>query len=231
MRIRSVVTSLLVAAACLAVVPAAHAQQAISVSFGGFVPTSEDGRVDDDVLLANRELLTFDMKDFNTGSVGVEWLVPLGEYFEVGAGVGYSSRTVSTVYADYVNRNGSEIAQDLKLRIAPITGTVRVLPFGRSRPVQPYLGAGIGGFAYRYSEVGDFVDFTDRSVFYDRFIAKGTAVGPVVLGGLRFALGDNWALGGEARYQKAEADLSDEFLGSKLDLGGMHYLMTLNIRF
>ena len=31
--------------------------------------------------------------------------------------------------------------------------------------------------------------------------------------------------------QKAEADLSDDFLGSKLDLGGMHYLMTLNIRF
>jgi opacity protein-like surface antigen len=126
-----------------------------------------------------------------------------------------------------VNRNGSEIAQDLKLRIAPITGTVRVLPFGRSRPVQPYLGAGIAGVAYRYSEVGDFVDFTDRSVFADRFVAKGTAVGPVVLGGLRFALGDQRALGGEVRYQKAEADLSDDFLGSKLPDDAEHPILTI----
>lgn len=231
MRIRFVVTSVLVAAVCVLAPALARAQQTISLSFGGFVPTSEDGRVDGDVLLANRELLTFDVKDFNTGSVGLEWLLPVGEFFEVGAGVGYSARTVPTVYADFVNRNGREIAQDLKLRVAPVTATARVLPFGRSRPVQPYLGVGIGGFAYRYSEVGDFVDFTDRSVFSDRFIARGTAVGPVVLGGLRFALGDAWALGGEVRYQKAEADLSDDFLGTKLDLGGMHYLMTLNIRF
>ena len=105
---------------------------------------------------------------------------------------------------------------------------VRALPGGGSRPVQTDVGVGVGAFSYRYTEVGDFIDFTDRSVFSDRFIAKGTEVGPVVLGGL---LGDAWALGGEVRYQKAEADLSDDFLGPKLDLGGMHYLMTLNIRF
>lgn len=231
MRIRTVVPSLLVAIVCVMAPVAARAQQAVSVSFGGFVPTGADGRVDGDVLLENRELLTFDINDFNTGSVGLEWLIPVGDFFEVGAGVGYSSRTVPTVYADYENRNGSEIEQDLRLRVAPVTATVRVLPFGRSRPVQPYAGVGVGAFSYRYTEVGDFIDFTDRSVFSDRFIAKGTEVGPVVLGGLRFALGDAWALGGEVRYQKAEADLSDDFLGPKLDLGGMHYLMTLNIRF
>ena len=231
MRIRTVVPSLLVAIVCVMAPVAARAQQAVSVSFGGFVPTGADGRVDGDVLLENRELLTFDINDFNTGSVGLEWLIPVGDFFEVGAGVGYSSRTVPTVYADYENRNGSEIEQDLRLRVAPVTATVRVLPFGRSRPVQPYVGVGVGAFSYRYTEVGDFIDFTDRSVFSDRFIAKGTEVGPVVLGGLRFALGDAWALGGEVRFQKAEADLSDDFLGPKLDLGGMHYLMTLNIRF
>ncbi len=220
-------------ASCLLVfAPApARAQQAINLSFGGFVVTGEDARDEDDVLVANRDLLSFDVKDFNSGSIGIEWLLPFGEFFEGGVGAAFTSRTVPTVYDIFVNRNGSEIAQDLKLRIAPVTATVRVLPFGRSRPVQPYLGGGVGFFAYRYSETGDFVDFTDRSVFRDSFTASGTTAGPVALAGIRFPIGDRWSLGGEVRYQKASADLSDEFLGSKLDLGGFHYLGTLHVKF
>ncbi len=220
-------------ASCLLVfAPApARAQQAINLSFGGFVVTGEDARDEDDVLVANRDILSFDVKDFNSGSIGIEWLLPFGEFFEGGVGAAFTSRTVPTVYDNFVNRNGSEIAQDLKLRIAPVTATVRVLPFGRSRPVQPYLGGGVGFFAYRYSETGDFVDFTDRSVFRDSFTASGTTAGPVALAGIRFPIGDRWSLGGEVRYQKASADLSDEFLGSKLDLGGFHYLGTLHVKF
>jgi len=220
-------------AVCLLVfAPApARAQQAINLSFGGFVPTGEDARSDGDVLIANRDILSFDVKDFNSGSIGIEWLLPFGEFFEAGVGAAFTSRTVPTVYSDFVNRDGSEIEQDIKLRIAPVTATVRVLPFGRSRAVQPYLGGGVGFFSYRYSEVGDFVDFTDRSVFRDRFVASGTKAGPVALAGIRFPIGDRWSLGGEVRYQKASADLSEEFLGSTLDLGGFHYLGTLRIKF
>ncbi len=50
MRIRTVVPSLLVAIVCVMAPAAARAQQAVSVSFGGFVPTGADGRVDGDVL-------------------------------------------------------------------------------------------------------------------------------------------------------------------------------------
>ncbi len=230
MRIQHLIKGLLVAALVMA--PAqARAQQAINLTLGGFVPTGEDARVDGDVLLANRDLLDFDVSDFNTGSVGIEWLLPVGEFVEVGAGVGYTSRSVPTVYNEFVNRDGREIEQDLKLRTVPFTATLRFLPFGRSRAVQPYLGGGVGVINYRYSEIGDFVDFTDRSVFTDRFVATGTEVGPVALAGIRFPLGDAFALGGEVRYQKAEADLSEDFLGPKLDLGGFHYLMTFRIRF
>lgn len=230
MRIHHLFRGLLLTA--LVIAPAqARAQQAINLTLGGFIPTGEDARVDGDVLLENRDILDFDVSDFNTGSVGIEWLLPVGEFVEVGAGVGYTSRTVPTVYNDFVNRDGREIEQDLKLRTVPFTATLRFLPFGRSRAVQPYLGGGVGVVNYRYSEIGDFVDFTDRSVFTDRFVATGTEVGPVALAGIRFPLGDAFALGGEVRYQKAEADLSDEFLGPKLDLGGFHYLMTFRIRF
>ena len=221
-----VVVCLLIAAPAPAL-----AQQAINLSFGGFVVNGEDAREDGDVLVANREILSFDIDDFNGGSVGLEWLLPVGEFFEAGLGAGFTSRKVPTIYSDLVNRDGTEIEQDLKLRVAPFTATVRVLPFGRSRAVQPYLGGGIGLFSYRYSEVGDFVDFTDRSVFRDQFVAKGTETGPVALAGIRFPIGDAWSLGGEVRYQKASADLSDDFLGTKLDLGGFHYLATVHVKF
>lgn len=211
--------------------PAALAQQSLTLSFGGFVVAGEDARVEGDVLVANRDILSFDIDDFTSGSIGIEWLLPVGEFFEAGLGAGFTSRTVPSVYADLVNRNGDEIAQDLKLRVAPFTATVRVLPFGRSRAVQPYLGGGIGLFSYRYSEVGEFVDFTDRSVFRDQFVATGSEVGPVALAGVRFPLGDAWSLGGEVRYQRASADLSEDFLGSKLDLSGFHYLATVRIKF
>jgi hypothetical protein len=40
------------------------------------------------------------------------------------------------------------------------------------------------------------------------------------------------AVGGEVRYQKAEADLDErDFLGPKLDLGGFYYVATFGIRF
>jgi hypothetical protein len=220
-----------IAAAIFSLPAPARAQQAINLSLGGFVLTGEDARVDDDVLFANREILAFDIDDFNTGSAGIEWLLPVGEFFEIGAGAGFSSRRVPTVYSDFVDRDGSEIEQDLRLRIVPLTATVRVLPFGRSRAVQPYFGGGVGFFNYRYSEVGDFVDFTDRSVFTDRFVATGTETGGVALAGIRFPVGDVWSLGGEVRYQKADADLSTDFLGSKLDLSGIHYLFTAHIKF
>jgi outer membrane protein W len=222
---------LLIAGALVLPAQPALAQQAINISLGYFAVTGEDARTDGDVLVANRDILAFDIRDFDTGSIGVEWLLPIGEFIEVGAGAAFTSRTVPSIYDELVNRDGSEIEQDMKLRIAPFTATVRLLPFGRSRAVQPYVGGGIGLFNYRYSEVGDFVDFTDRSVFRDQFVATGTETGGVALAGIRFPIGDAWSLGGEVRWQKASADLNDDFLGTTLDLGGFHYLATIHVKF
>jgi hypothetical protein len=222
---------LLVAGTLVLPAQPALAQQAINISLGYFAVTGEDARTDGDVLVANRDILAFDIRDFDTGSIGVEWLLPIGEFIEVGAGAAFTSRTVPSIYDELVNRDGSEIEQDMKLRIAPFTATVRLLPFGRSRAVQPYVGGGIGLFNYRYSEVGDFVDFTDRSVFRDQFVAKGTETGGVALAGIRLPIGDAWSLGGEVRWQTASADLNDDFLGTTLDLGGFHYLATIHVKF
>ncbi len=160
MRSRSACTAALALAIGLLGADAAHAQGQLNLSVGLFAVRGEDARVDGDVLVENRELFLFDFNDFNTISFGAEYVAPIGEYLEFGGGVGFNSRTVDTIYDDYVRPDGTEIEQQLKLRIVPFTATVRVLPFGRSAAVQPYVGGGIGLFNWRYSETGDFIDFS-----------------------------------------------------------------------
>jgi hypothetical protein len=233
MRARLALTVALVLTASLLAADTASAQQSLNFSIGYFVVRGEDARVEGDALVENRNLYLFDFDDFNTLSLAAEWVAPLGEFLEVGAGVAYTNSTVDTIYEDFVRPDGSEIEQELKLRIVPITATVRVLPLGRHAAFQPYVGGGIGFFSWRYAETGDFIDFSQpgRPVFHDSFAESGTAFGPVAVFGARVPIG-NATIGGEVRYQKAEGDLDErDFLGPKIDLGGFHYLATVGIRF
>jgi hypothetical protein len=222
---------LMVCALSFGSVQPALAQQTLNFSFGYFTPKGEDARVDDDILTTNRNDFVFEIKDFNGPTFGAEWLVPLGNFVEAGAGASFSSRTVPSVYDAFVNTDGSEIEQDFKLRLIPVAFTVRVLPMGQSNGVQPYFGGGIGIINYRYTETGDFID-AQRAIFRDSFVASGSKTGPLAVAGLRFA-GDTVSAGGEVRFQKAEASLGD-FAGqpdAMLDLGGWTYQFTIGMRF
>jgi hypothetical protein len=235
-------TGLAAAAAILAPV-AAHAQirqvsssdhrHAIGFTLGGFFPKGEDSRVEGDTIFADLADLAFGVKDFNGASFSGEWLFAVGDYIEAGVGAGYYKRSVPTVYRAFKNANESEIEQTLRLRIVPLTATVRFLPIGRGA-VEPYVGAGIGAFNWRYSEVGDFVDTSDLSIFPARYKANGTAVGPVILAGIRAPFADVWDIGGEVQYQRASGDTNradSGLIGDKIDLGGIHAVVTMHIRF
>jgi len=237
-RVRTVLRSgvAAVAAACvlgLAAAPPAAAQQSFSFHVGGFSPRSEDARVPDDILNDRLSFLAFNIKDFRSVSIGGEYLVGLGDKFEGGLGVGFQTRTVPTVYLDFVNANGNEIEQDLRLRVVPFSATVRFLPLGHHDAVTPYFGAGAGIFAFRYSEAGEFLA-TDSTIFRDSFSGSGTTTGPVILGGLRAPVG-SWDLGFEVRYQNATGnlpvDFDRNFPGAKIDLGGFTYSFTANVKF
>jgi hypothetical protein len=223
--------------------PPASAQQSINVFVGGFVPRSADSRgsvtngASDDVLVNNlgcRECFEFELGDFSAATVGGEWLVGLGRHLEGGLGVGLYTRTVPTVYANFTDADQSEIEQDLKLRIVPFSATVRVLPFGRGRAVEPYIGAGVGVFAWRYSETGDFINFATRGldISPEIHVGSGSTTGPIVLAGVRVPVG-SLSVGGEVRYQSARGKLptDQKFEGTTIDLGGWNYLATLNVRF
>ena len=218
--------------------PDASAQQSVNFLIGGFTPRAIDARPDEDVLVQNGVFLStlnrtrgIDIGEFNSVTVGGEWLFALTPYVEGGLGVGFYQRAVHTLFTDLVNVNGTDIEQTLKLRIVPFTATVRLLPFGDDRPVQPYIGVGVGVYRWRYSETGNFVD-PQNIVFPGNFVGSGGATGPVILGGVRVPIGSA-GVGFEIRYQSAEGKLpaDQSFAGTKIDLGGYNYLFTMNFRF
>lgn len=213
---------------------ASDGNSTIQFNLGYFALKGLDGRPNEDVLvgdLISAQPLLFEIKDFNSFTFGGEYLFGAG-HFEAGVGLGYTQRTVPTVYANLTHSNGSEIEQDLKLKQIPVTFTARFLPLRRGAVVEPYIGAGLVAIRWDYSEIGEFVDAVDDTIFPARFGADGTAVGPTVLGGVRAPLG-NFTIGGEFRWQKAEGDIPADagMLGTKIDLGGWTTNFTFGVRF
>jgi hypothetical protein len=219
-------------------ISSASAQQSVDFYMGGFVPDAMDARGADDVLFQNSAFLStfnrangIDIDEFAGFTFGGDYLIAIGRFAEVGGGIGYYQRTVPAYYTNLVNANGTEIIQDLKLRIVPLNATVRLLPLGHRNGFEPYVGAGVGIFLWRYSETGQFVD-TNNNIFNGSFAGSGAEVGPVVLGGVRFPIGP-FGVGGEVRWQDAKATLPADqgFAGPKIDLGGFNYLFTMTFRF
>jgi hypothetical protein len=225
----------------------AQVVQSLQIGGGALFPRGLESRSDEDVLLRNylgealpaipdlSDALVFDFSDFNSGQFFGEWDVAVGDHIEFGVGVGVYGRTVPTVYLHLVDDSNFEIAQRLRLRVVPVTGLVRFLPFGRAGDVQPYLGVGVSALNFRYSETGSFVDGVTLEVFDDRFEASGTAIGALLLGGVRFPLGgDIFGFGIEGRYQTGEGDtggIAEGFLADKIDLGAGQLNFTFLVRF
>jgi len=232
----------LVTAVALAAAAPTSAQvvQSFHVGFGGFVPRGFDNRAAGDVLVENlttTQPLAFNINEFRGPTIFGEWTVSFNPKIELSAGVSYLNQSVPSVYRDLVNgeRGGAEIEQTLKLRMTPITGLVRFLPFGRPGHVQPYAGAGIVAANFSYTETGEFVDTTDFTIFHDTYRANGTAFGPVLAFGVRVPIkGDIYGLNFEYRYQWAVGDTggnANGFLSDKIDLSGGHFNFGFQMRF
>ena len=217
----------------LACSSSALAQDAVfGANIGGFLGMAEESRASDDVLRQNLSFLDFDLADFNGVSVGGDFAVSLGSFVEVGAGLNYYQRSVPTVYSRFVDEDGTEIESDMKLRNIPISFTAKVFPLTRDGGFQPYIGGGVQINRWRYTEVGEFLDFSNGEIFRDSFTDEGSELGPVFLGGIRFPVGGNALLGGEWRYSTAKAtvDPSLGFFGETIDLGGHTVLFTVQFK-
>jgi len=231
---RTLVAALVAVAVMGAAAPAqAQISQIASFNVGYYALRAEDARPMGDVIVENLNYLVFDPSELNGGIVGGEWFVGIGDYLDFGAGVSYYKSTAPSIYRNYVNEDGYEIPQELKLRVIPVSFVARFLPFSRHAPVVPYAGVGVAAYNWRYSESGEFIDLSDYTVFRASYVDSGTKVGPVYLAGVWVPAGDVFAVGFDFRYQQATADLDPNvgFFGDKIDIGGYASQFTFQLRF
>lgn len=163
---------------------------------------------------------------------------------DVALSVGYSGSTTPTEYELYEDFDGFPIEQETRLRIVPVVVTAKYYFNDRGRtvgrfawvprPFSPYVGAGLGVVSYRFTQSGDFIDFTDPDwpVFFDDYTDSGTAAAFRGVAGVSISLGPQFELTGEARYQYANAEMGPEFRGyDPLDLSGMQGIIGFAVRF
>jgi outer membrane protein W len=245
---RTVLIPTLLLTALAAAPRAASADLLLGGNFGAFIPRGLDGRKTGDVIAENLTFRTYFDDDFDQDPIhklftnvtfGGEVLFGLGDFVEAGVGINYfQSPNQESFYTDFTDVDGTDIIQSTQFRVVPVAVTVRAFPIGRTTPVQPYVGGGVNFYRWHYQEKGEFIDFSDPTlpIFSsgpDEFEDDGTAVGAVILAGVRFPIGKSFLVGGEWRWHNGSADLAPElnFAGNKLDLGGNQVVATFHVKF
>jgi hypothetical protein len=208
----------------------------ISFRIGGFWPSANS-----DLWETNFTDLTLEKADFNNYMVGVEFNWFASRLLTLGVAVDYYKKTNSSNYRDYTDEYGNELMQDISLEVVPITFTAKLTPLGngspgysggRGSPIVPWVGGGVGVYAFRYEEYGEFIDFSDMSIIDGDFLTETAAFGFHVAGGVVVPIGFDWDVFGEVRYARVEGDLSEDFLGFEpLDLGGVSAIFGFSYRF
>ena len=170
--------------------------------------------------------------DWDTFTGGIELSVELGSFFEAGIRADWSSRTLQTSYLDFVDADGQEIRQTLRLNLVPVGATLRLIPTGPNR-FAPYVAVGADLHYYRYEEFGDFVDFFDEDlpIVDDSFISDGTTFGWHVALGIRVPITYDISLTAEVKRQWAETEMNDDFFQNRLDLTGTSATLGFRVRF
>lgn len=172
--------------------------------------------------------------DFEDFVLGVDYRRRLGPRTAlVFSGTAFSADE-STSYRNFVDGSGADIFHDTTLDIASGTVGIHFILTGQNAPVQPYIGAGAGFWAWSLEESGDFIDFSqlDPEIFTDTFSDDGGAFGWYYLVGLDVPLGDQFSVFGEARWDRVDDELSGDFRGlGALDLSGRQVTGGLAIRF
>ena len=185
------------------------------------------------------ELYFVGKNDFDGVYGGIEFNQVLTHYLEVGVHYDYYSRTTDTSYRNYTRPDGTEIRQSLRLRVAPLGVTIRLLPTSKRHKLVPYVGGGVDALFYEYEEYGDLIDFSDPTlpIRSDRIVDDSTAFGVHALGGFRAYLNRDFAIVGEGRYQWGKHDMHGDFspnapgLVNTIDLGGWTFTVGLHVRF
>ena len=198
-----------------------------SVRLGLFSP-----RGDSRLWVENVETFDYAVTDFNSLFAGVEFDLELNEYVDIAMGADGYSRTVASRYRDFVRDDGSEVVQNVRLRVVPLTAGVRFFPAGKFHALLPYVTAGLGIYVYEYREEGEFIDFTTSEIFGAVFYDRGVTAGLYAAAGLEASLSPGFSVFGEFRRHFARADHGGDFASfGELDLDATQLSVGITFRF
>lgn len=199
-------------------------------------------RADSDVYDFMVEELTLEKSDFNAPTFAADLGWRLSERLDMVFGFEYSSRSTRSEYRGYTDELGIPIVQDTRLSQVPLTLSLKLYLGSRGRRVGqyawvpadfvPYVGGGAGFTYYRLEQEGEFVDFTDDTIFESLFESHGWTVSGHAFAGVDIKLNPSLGLVLEGRYQFASDDLTGSFVGFEpIDLSGLRAMAGVNWKF
>jgi outer membrane protein W len=188
------------------------------------------------------DTLTLDKGDFSGPTIGADLAIRVAPRFDVVISASYAGTSTPSHYRNFIDNDNNEITQTTEFRRVPLmlSGRAYLTPRGRAvgrfawvpARFAPYVGVGGGAMWYQFKQHGDFVDFTDSSVFTSSLASSGWTPAAQGLAGLDFNLSPHVALNGEAKYIWAKGTLDDSYSGfDKIDLSGFSASIGLVYRY
>jgi hypothetical protein len=198
-------------------------------------------RAGGDVFDFTRENLTLERGDFGAFTIGGDVGVRLAPQLDLVLGFSHAGTSVRSEFRDWVDQDDLPIEQRTRFSVTPLTAGLRyyLVPRGRQvgrfvwipTQVTPYIGASVGAVYYSFEQTGDWVDFEDLSVFFDRLESKGWTRMAQAVGGVEVGLTPFMALVGEGRLSVASAEPERDFVGfDGIDLSGLQVTVGLSFR-
>ena len=132
--------------------------------------------------------MTVERRDFRAAGFAADLGIVLAPSVDLVAGFDVNRSSTGSEYRRFVASNAQPITQQTRLSQSALSIGMRFSPIGRGRAISryafiprrmaPYAGTGITVAHYDFSQRGQFVDFTDFSIFSDQFVSNGWSVGP-----------------------------------------------------
>ena len=205
---------------------------------GGWAFNRADGEIYDFLT----ETLTLDKSDFNAFAFAFDFSWQVMPWLDTVFGLEVSSSTTSSEFRNFVDEFGVPIEQETTLTQIPLTVSIRLYPFDRGRRVGqyawipksfvPYIGGGVGATWYELKQSGEFVDFTDLTIFEDVLTSSGWTFAGHAFVGFDIKLTRSIGLVLEGRYYWANADFDGSFVGfGPIDLNGARAMAGINVKF
>ncbi len=184
---------------------------------GGFQPQAHGDFWDNN--FAN---FTGSRNDLRDVIVGGDFIYHFDRLNAIMFSASYYSGSTNQAFRNFLDENNLPIRHNTDFDIGSGSVAYLLFPAGTHSPVIPYLGGGVGFYAWRLHDAGDFIDFSNNdTIFGAADNDSGTAFGYFFVAGLEVPVTRYMALLVDGRYTVAHDTLGRDFSGfGRLDLSG-----------